>query len=520
MANPITWQNVGGVSLADAMRPLDSAQRSFSGMFDGLKEIVTDSEAIGANNVVVQRKNNTQGFLTALDSLAKTPQALQAAIADGSVDRLRASYGQNIDEAAIRGAAESLLTARYDQSTKANAFADQTLDREQAPIRDQIASFLNSGDKKLIAQGKTLLAEHNLRNEAPLYAQLNAGEYQLTTRGRDGEEHGWKKLKLDDDLANGRSRRAADAAQIAAAADSRAALKEERGYRREQRDQEFKLKIGGEMAKLREEKGNLSDPLLISEAGSSKLGPVLAGFKDPAHQEIARATIRELGKIKGMTAGIAQQVLQGLEDPNWALDSRIVNKAVEAAKGLMTGEDYNQKQTRNQTRLKQIATREAELEALGLDVAPAVSDAKRAEANIRAAVGGKSMPTGRIGEEAPDRPEPEKIGARPDRALVPRADLAVPVPVARPGTASVQAPVGSSPIDQQKAYDAQMRARSQERERIEATAEKRESDAKRLRQLENIIRAQTKIDNKTPAVERGLERYKAQAEELKRALSK
>jgi hypothetical protein len=205
MGQPITWHNVGGVSLADAVRPMDAAQRSFNGAFDGLQGVIKDRENVDAANVVNQRNNNTQSYLDKVAELGRTPAQLQASIADGSINKLRESFGPNIDHAATRGAAESLLDQRYKQVQAANEYADKTLTREQRPIHDEILTKAFAGDIKgsmeLLAKNPGLMGSPEIQRKVSEYKEILKKQGQDDTRFKwDGERHTWDGQKAKKDL--------------------------------------------------------------------------------------------------------------------------------------------------------------------------------------------------------------------------------------------------------------------------------------------------------------------------------
>jgi len=187
MAGPITWQNVNQGDASTAWRAMDSAQKSFNGSFDGLTNILKSRESVDASNVVVQGKNNTNSYLNQVAELGKTPEMLQKAITDGSLDKLRASFGPNIDHNATRGAAETMLNDRYAQAKAGIEYGNMSADARDAQVRDQISG--------LTAQGKTgeaqaLLDNHqNMRNKADLYKGFDARTQEELLRSRAGVAH-------------------------------------------------------------------------------------------------------------------------------------------------------------------------------------------------------------------------------------------------------------------------------------------------------------------------------------------
>lgn len=183
MAQPITWQNVNQGDVATAWRGLDSAQRSINGAFDGLSGLVKDREAIDAGNQVIQGKNNTNSYLDQVAELGKTPEALQAKIADGSLDRLRASFGPNIDHAATRNAATDLLDQRYKQVQAATEYTHAMADERSHPFMQAYKVASLNGDKEGMAKADAAYAAAGGRDLAGLVGFADQRTQQLTERG-------------------------------------------------------------------------------------------------------------------------------------------------------------------------------------------------------------------------------------------------------------------------------------------------------------------------------------------------
>ncbi len=193
----ITWQNVNGVSLADAMRPLDAAQRSFNGMFEGLQGVIKDREVVDSRNMAVMKQNNTQSYLDQVAALGQTPEALQAAIKSGAIDKLKASFGPNIDHAAVRGAPEALLDQRYKQIKQATDFNNFMVDEKERPIRDQYKAAVMSGNKTL--QDQLQQANPNLRNWAELLQTQRNVDHENTVWSEEKKEYVRREGRYDSE---------------------------------------------------------------------------------------------------------------------------------------------------------------------------------------------------------------------------------------------------------------------------------------------------------------------------------
>ena len=131
MAGPITWRTVNGPSLAEASRPLESAQRSIDNAFTGLSGVLKQTEATDAANWNQIKENNTQDFLNKLYS-AQGAEGFKALQDSGELDRMLAANGAQIDRAAARSAMDGRLGTLQQRDTQAIAYKNTMLDDAQA----------------------------------------------------------------------------------------------------------------------------------------------------------------------------------------------------------------------------------------------------------------------------------------------------------------------------------------------------------------------------------------------------
>lgn len=225
---PITWQNINGPSLADAYRPLDGAEQSFRSAFSGLRDVLKESEAINTANWQNTKVNNTNAGLNTINQFA-TPEEYQAALKSGAIASLISANGAQVDQQALRAAADQRLGVLQTRAKAAGEYQDYTTDRAQAPERDRVASDLASGDPLKIASAKAWLDTNQLRNEAPLYSAANAAGQQVIDRDRGTTEFGWKGEEFKSNQAAAKKKLQVDDANIAqsyaSAENSRAAAK-------------------------------------------------------------------------------------------------------------------------------------------------------------------------------------------------------------------------------------------------------------------------------------------------------
>jgi len=184
MAGPITWRNVSGPSPAEAARPLQIAQQSFNGAFDALGNIIKQREATDASNVLATDEAAKQAFLERLNG-ARTPDELTAMQPD--ILAARAALSPR-NQAATRGADEARIASLRTNITAGNKFADDQLDREQAPIRDSILSAAQRDPAKALA---LIEANPGLRNAAELHKAITNREQDLTRFGWEKDRHGF-----------------------------------------------------------------------------------------------------------------------------------------------------------------------------------------------------------------------------------------------------------------------------------------------------------------------------------------
>lgn len=203
MSTQITWRNIDAPDLVAASRPLGIAQQSFGSAFDTLGQVLQRRESTDAANWQTQKGNNTQAFLNELYKF-RTPEQLAAARASGELDSLQAGFGAQIDQAAVRGAADTRLNTLYDQAKTANAFTDQQQERDLRPLVQQAKALAANGDSTGV---QALLAAN------PALAQRYAGE--LVSAGVIGEREAVKfaqgNVKFGDDLATSANQRATSA---------------------------------------------------------------------------------------------------------------------------------------------------------------------------------------------------------------------------------------------------------------------------------------------------------------------
>lgn len=195
----ITWRNIDAPDFSGASRMMGESQRMLDSGFGKLGQIIEQQQKQDQINAVAERTTNTSKYLDSVAALAQQgPGALEEAIKSGAVNKLRESFGPNIDADRVRGAAEQMLAQRMQQSRQATEFNNFMVDEAQKPIRDAWRVAGLKGDK---AKQAELEAQNpNLRNMAELYqSQRNIDHENLVW---DEEKKDWvrRQGKYEQDI--------------------------------------------------------------------------------------------------------------------------------------------------------------------------------------------------------------------------------------------------------------------------------------------------------------------------------
>jgi hypothetical protein len=221
MAGPITWRTVNGPSLAEASRPMESAQRSFDNAFTGLGGVLKQQEATDQANWNQIKENNTQDFLNKLYS-AQGAEGFKALQDSGELDRMLAANGAQIDRAAARSAMDGRLDTLQQRDLRGLKYGEERLAIEQAPATAEGLALAQKQDP--VAINAWLAANPQNRRMAEVLGlnrtvqqSVEDQTFQRNQDTRAAEVQPITLAKLKDDLLNGPSARAAQAAQIAVA---------------------------------------------------------------------------------------------------------------------------------------------------------------------------------------------------------------------------------------------------------------------------------------------------------------
>lgn len=201
MATPIRWDNVNGPSLSEASRPLELARASFGDAFAGLNGVVREREAIDAANWQNQRTNNTNSFLDAVARYGSA-DALKSAQASGELDQLRASFGQQIDANAIRGAADQRLTTLQQQAKAGIEFENVMRNERTAPLVDTLRTALMSGNKAQEQAARAGLVAAGYRDFAAQDQFADQWNRMQIERGQADQGFGLKMREGEQSITN------------------------------------------------------------------------------------------------------------------------------------------------------------------------------------------------------------------------------------------------------------------------------------------------------------------------------
>lgn len=178
MGEPITWRNVTGTNPAEALRPMQAAQQSFTDSLGSLEKMLLNAQQ-QATNIENRKLDDTeQQYRTFLDGFAN-PDDLLAARAE------QQQRFQSLDpriQARVREADEQRYSLLADMRTKELAISDDKRQREEEPIRDGVLTLGHGGD---IPGAIALLEKNpNIRNRADIMKELIAAQ-------REGRRFQW-----------------------------------------------------------------------------------------------------------------------------------------------------------------------------------------------------------------------------------------------------------------------------------------------------------------------------------------
>lgn len=213
MAEPITWRNVTGPSVADASRPMESAASIFNAAFDPLQNILKKREDTVNANMVQQKDNNLNSFMSALYD-AKTPDEMAALKQTGQLQSMLTNFGASIDQAKAREAMDSRLGTLQDQATKTFEFADTERNQKDAPLIGAAKAKFNNGDFK---GAMVDIDQLSPQNQGIVMGELDKHRDDLVVRSQRDSKAAKELEQVDAQIANWKATAASSALQAQAA---------------------------------------------------------------------------------------------------------------------------------------------------------------------------------------------------------------------------------------------------------------------------------------------------------------
>lgn len=177
MAGPITWRNVGGGGDQGSGALLNSGGGLVMQGLRSLQNLAVDQQRLNVQNQQAIRTNNTQDYLDKVAAVQDAGQLADPAV-QAELEATRLGYGNLIDRAATRGAADAQLAQLQRQEVAANQFSDMETERAQRPLQEQLFTAARSGDRDTVKQ---LLDSNTFLNEGKLAADVD-GVFDAGTR--------------------------------------------------------------------------------------------------------------------------------------------------------------------------------------------------------------------------------------------------------------------------------------------------------------------------------------------------
>jgi hypothetical protein len=228
MAGPITWRTVNGPSLAEASRPLEAAQRAFDTAFTGLGGALKQWDA-GQKDIWKQQDAAATQDVLGQIYRAKTVEEFNALRDSGALDQATAANGAVIDRAAVNALADGRPDTLQQRDLRGLKYGEERLGIEQAGATAEGLALAQKQDPVAInawlaanPQNRRMAEVLGLNRTVQQSVEDQTFQRNQDTRAGNAEARAAEVqlitlAKLKDDLLNGPSARAAQAAQIAVA---------------------------------------------------------------------------------------------------------------------------------------------------------------------------------------------------------------------------------------------------------------------------------------------------------------
>lgn len=163
---------------------LRSAQQGMNTSLDSLGATLKDYQTNQKQAWEQEKQLNANAVLDRLSQF-NSPEQLQQAIASGNINQMIMQYGTDIDSSKVRGAAEQRLAALQQQAVANNQFQDQTQERNQRGVVDQVGQLIAQGK---MTEAQAILGQHELLGEEKLWSQMTAEERARAAEQRSADQ--------------------------------------------------------------------------------------------------------------------------------------------------------------------------------------------------------------------------------------------------------------------------------------------------------------------------------------------
>lgn len=318
----ITWRTVSGGDSGGAASLTNSGGRLVMEGLNSLQKLAADQQELNIQNNRIITERNTNDYL---DQVAKytTTSDISDPTVQQNLLQLREGYGQMIDRSATRDAVDQRKLMLQRSEIAANQFADQTLEREQRPLIEQLTAAARSGDKTTVNK---MLDENSFLNEDQIAKTADQNLDAVTNRGYAAESQ----------ARAGRAEQRANAQFNLSQQIQRASLQDRQDMRQERRDEnllkaaDMELKTAEATLRAKNPLANTStDPIKDANDSVGKISDEIAPWltlNAPARDKLTNAIAGymgdgldlgdEIGKVK-IPKALVDQFLNQAKDKTY-----------------------------------------------------------------------------------------------------------------------------------------------------------------------------------------------------------
>lgn len=414
----ITWRNIDAPDFTGASRIMGESQKMFDSGFGKLGQIIEQQQKQDQVNAVAERNTNSSKYLDSVAALAQQgPQALEQAIKSGAVNKLRESFGPNIDADRIRGAAEQMLSQRMQQAKQGMEFNNFMVDEAQKPVRDAWRVAGLKGDKE--TQARLEQENPNLRNMAELYTAQRGIDHENVVWDEDKKEYVRRQGKYDQDIKASNAGIAYQQGMLANAQANTGLARErltmDKADRKEDRDMRQEERLNKMLIDVQEKYGETFKSNPNSEKSMLAQMDVINKLPEAA-RELAMAAVTKARAVPGATQGSVLATAMASTAPEYlSTDGGQIKRAVNAGESARLANVASGAELATETRqgllgnrMKAIQTR---LDGLNPELAPKAKSSKEGTPDSRAAkaaiegrgIGSGNYPIEDVSDEAAER---------------------------------------------------------------------------------------------------------------------